>query len=238
LWTAAAHFPFFTPRYMDDQIPYHQPPDALEVLALCYPSTIGLAIWVWCGTKRDLVNVRTLSKKAGRYIFVACPECDLPVRGWLRGPRFDPQRRISIPRFVTDVQEIIRYNDRCFAHSREWLRMHYESLIHAARARKEVRDARAHGRAVAAWTQSEYDIVTSITGEHTREPPPDDDASTTTAARAQPPPPPNTAGGRNYFTPETEEPLATVVWYSFGLSHRRTCPCSLCNRLREEGRLL
>jgi len=170
--------------------------DLVDIWTLVYPDTVGLAVWIWCGSKHDLGNLRAASRKSSSSVVITCSDCDGPYRGGLRTVRFDPERRISIPKYLTDVQEITHYNNRCFEHSKPWLRYSFDFLLERARDRR-----------------------------------PRQIANTTSPAASS-------AGGWNLSVPDSEEPYTTVVWFTFGMQHRRRCPCSFCEKLREERRLL
>ena len=190
---------------------YHLPGlDLLDIWTLFYPGSVGLAIWIWCGSKRDLGNLRATSKKSGGSVVITCSECDAPYRGMLRTARFDSERRISIPKYCTSVPEIIHCNDRCFEHSKEWLRSSYDLLIERARARRPRPTERTASGSSGALLLREHHVFEGWSSE----------------------------GGWHYFFADTEEPYTTVVWFTLGMQHRRRCLCSLCNKLREERLLL
>lgn len=146
--------------------------DLLDIWVTIYPTSVGLAIWIWCGSKADFGSLRAVSRKSRDHVFVKCWECDV---------RFDPEYRISIPKYCADVHEIIYYNDRCFEHRKRWFRTWYNFLVERARDRRPARTDES--------------------------------------------------------VPE-QQYLEDAVWLGFGICHRRRCLCSLCNRLRQERRLL
>lgn len=130
--------------FMIDGVPVPPPPhspayDIVDLWAALFQqghwTAAGLAIWIWCGKKSDFQNMRILCRKSRDHIYVQCEDCHA---------RHDPEFRIAIPRFCTNIHEIIRGTGRCLAHNRIFWAEWYDILEEKAKDRRARRaDQRA-----------------------------------------------------------------------------------------------